>query len=375
MQYAIHPTIVRPDEAVVELSYTRVVNVHTMDKGKEHKDWIADTKHPDSRFIDQQILEQGIGRPFRATVSSRGEVTADTAQIKAQLDRILEAVESEAVQSPDGPLSAKDRAYAIDQIRQRFGVRATATTLTQIFSIYPSATVGERDCWKQPWLLNFTTHDSVQWLKADRSSCLRSVGKAEQSGVVKEVFVVNDTAPILTVTGNAAMTDVMRMSGTQNGTSVIVAETGWPMKLTTSLHYDGKHHFQLKKADGIHRFVVLYTIDSTSETDVKVSGWTSSAAKAKMTVKGDGPNGDIAPTRPSEVIDDEGPQSVAPAGTGSGGMRPGNHIPGLWGPSDTHNHMHSGGSATVSDPKDQPPTQAEDNKESGGSDELGPAGG
>ena len=170
----------------------------------------------------------------------------------------------------EGELSPSDDLYAKTSIRQRFGERATATTLSQIFSGYPSATVGVQDCWEEPFLLNFTTHDSVQvtarpsslcalrlsvclglghaidtpilfsttatpgawvcvwwqWLRANRTSCLAQVKKEDHQGVTKVLYHLQDTAPIETVSADPKYTDVWSMKGVQNGTAVVVPETG-----------------------------------------------------------------------------------------------------------------------------------------------------
>jgi len=116
MQYAVHAVSVFPDSAVVELWYTRFVTVHTEEWKGEKKDWLSDTLHPEPSFLDQMILDQGISPPtvsiysnyvhiwqlmildqgighrFRATITSKGNVTAHKESIQAELERIRQGL-------------------------------------------------------------------------------------------------------------------------------------------------------------------------------------------------------------------------------------------------------------------------------------------
>jgi len=92
MQYAVHAVSVFPDSAVVELWYTRFVTVHTEEWKGEKKDWLSDTLHPEPSFLDQMILDQGIGHRFRATITSKGNVTAHKESIQAELERIRQGL-------------------------------------------------------------------------------------------------------------------------------------------------------------------------------------------------------------------------------------------------------------------------------------------
>jgi len=306
IKYAIHPVTINADGAIVELEYMRFVNVHTEESATKHEHWISDTNDETDNSFDNRIHKLGLGRRFRARVTPEGKVVA-APSVRDELQLMLMAM---------GKLNKADRADAIDRIRSRFGKRSTVTTLDQIFSTYPEEKIGIGDCWKKPYLLNFTTATSgASWLKANSTSCLHDVaeevGKDGENKPIKYHMTAEDH--IYTIQANAKKTYDWIMQGTQNFTQTIDAETGWPKIQKTVLHYDGDHHFFLGLANRPSRLkmVMHYTVDSTSTIEIETDEWKPLVVKADPEiVDGDSENEQVRPNvdhHPlSERIDKEG---------------------------------------------------------------------
>jgi len=83
------------------------------------------------------------------------------------------------------------------------------------------------------------------------------------------VYHISDYAKIHTYSGIAR--DFDDIIGTQNGTSIVEADTGWPISQHNTLHYDGQRLFWAKPKGDLwpHHYRVRYTTDSTSTAVIK----------------------------------------------------------------------------------------------------------